>query len=52
MIVNTYSVQNAIKEGRKNNKNILLLDTSDTTGGGSSGDSVNLLKELIKYLYT
>jgi microcystin degradation protein MlrC len=46
--VTTYSVAEAVEQGRKvAGGPILLLDTADTTGGGASGDSVGLIKGLL-----
>ncbi|MGA8234721.1 MAG: M81 family metallopeptidase [Candidatus Acidiferrales bacterium] len=43
--VETFSVAEAVRQGRKiEGGPVLLLDTADTTGGGASGDSIGLVK--------
>jgi microcystin degradation protein MlrC len=47
--VETLSVGEAVRRGRKlDGGPVLLLDTADTTGGGSSGDSIGLVRGLLE----
>jgi microcystin degradation protein MlrC len=47
--VETYSVSDAVKRGREiEGGPVILLDTADTTGGGSSGDGIGLVKGLLE----
>lgn len=47
--VRTYSVRDAIDAARAiEGGPILLLDTSDTTGGGAAGDGIGLVKGLLE----
>lgn len=47
--VETLSVSEAIREGRKIvGGPVLLLDTADTTGGGAAGDGIGLVKGLVE----
>jgi len=47
--VETLSVAEAVRRGRRlEGGPVLLLDTADTTGGGSSGDGIGLVKGLLE----
>lgn len=47
-LVDMVSVADAVRQGRQvNGGPVLLLDTSDTTGGGAAGDSIALVRELL-----
>lgn len=47
--VETVSVAEAVKRGREvEGGPVLLLDTADTTGGGSSGDGIGLVRGLLE----
>lgn len=47
--VERFSVAAAVDQGRKiDGGPVLLLDTSDTTGGGASGDGIGLVKGLLE----
>lgn len=47
-LVDMVSVAEAVAQGRKiDGGPVLLLDTSDTTGGGGAGDSIGLVRELL-----
>ena len=46
---NIYTPKEAILDGLKINKNILLVETADACGGGAAGDSVITLKDLLDF---
>jgi microcystin degradation protein MlrC len=47
-LVEMVSVAEALRRGRQVDRGpVLLLDTSDTTGGGGAGDSIALVRELM-----
>jgi len=47
-VVPTWSVQQAVQRGLEiEGGPVLLLDTADTTGGGSAGDGIGLVRELL-----
>ncbi len=46
-IVETVSVDEAVRRGRAVAGPIILLDTADTTGGGAAGDSIDLVSGLL-----
>ncbi len=47
-LVEMVDVADAVRRGREvDGGPVLLLDTSDTTGGGAAGDSIGLVRELL-----